>query len=405
MIRFFRHYIPMSMVLLTMAEFVVFFFLSDFVARHYAGHPAAAAAGVFKPWLFAAILTLLNSTFGLYDWEWTKGLSSLLRRVIGSLFIAALLFAAGASLLPAEFAGGREYFVGLALALLVSILLRLLFMEWDKADLFKKRVVVLGTGSRAAKIEELVQSGQAQGLNVVGYLHMGAGHSYVPHTRLINEEGSIFEIATQRNVTEVIVAVRERRGGGLPMADLLECKLRGLHVMDLPGFFTDSHGVQNTGGISWDVTNDTGQALDGGVYYVKAEYRDAFDRVTTLIEPVQVLNTEGQNTLMIFNSAGEVVRHWELNSDYDGVVDMTAPTGTFAPEYDAGGGVNMASGWYKMPITTSLAVIAAILAASVIASLLRKPDQGAEGSAPAGSGASSGTSKGMGTATAGTGPS
>ena len=241
MIRFFRHYIPMSMVLLTVAEFMVFYFLSTFVATHYGGPSVAAAP--YKPMLFAAVLTLLNSTFGLYDWEWTKGLSSLLQRVAGSLFISALLLGAGASLLPTTFASGREYFIGLALALLVSILLRLLFMEWDKTDLFKKRVIILGTGSRAAKIEELVQSGQAQGLNVVGYLHLGDGHSYVPHSRLIEDEGSLFEIATARNITEVIVAVRERRGGGLPMADLLECKLRGLHVVDLPAFFERQTGI------------------------------------------------------------------------------------------------------------------------------------------------------------------
>ena len=241
MIRFFRHYIPMSMVLLTVAEFVMFFFLSAFVTAQY-GSQGAVTSPV-KSLMFAAVLTLLNSTFGLYDWEWTKGLSSLLKRVAGSLIISALILAAGAGLLPESFAGGREYFVGIALALLAAILLRLLFMEWDKTELFKKRVIVLGTGSRAAKIEELVQSGQAQGLNVVGYLHMGAGHSYVPHDRLIEDEGSMFDIATRRNVTEVIVAVRERRGGGLPMADLLECKLRGLHVVDLPAFFERQTGI------------------------------------------------------------------------------------------------------------------------------------------------------------------
>ena len=241
MIRFFRHYLPMSMVLLTSAEFLIFFYLSHFVAANYGTQ--AGALSPLKPWLFAAFLTLLNSTFGLYDWEWTKGLSSLLQRVAGSLFVSALILAAGAALLPSDFASGREYFISLALALLVSILLRLLFMEWGKTDLFKKRIIVLGTGSRAAKIEELVQSGQAPGLSVVGYMHTGAGHSFLPHDRLIEEDGSVFEVAARHHAAEIIVAVRERRGGGLPMADLLECKLRGLHVVDLPAFFERQTGI------------------------------------------------------------------------------------------------------------------------------------------------------------------
>jgi len=44
-------------------------------------------------------------------------------------------------------------------------------------------------------------------------------------------------------VGEIVVAVRERRGGGLPMGDLLECKLRGLHILDLPAFFERQTGI------------------------------------------------------------------------------------------------------------------------------------------------------------------
>jgi len=38
-------------------------------------------------------------------------------------------------------------------------------------------------------------------------------------------------------VEEIVVAVAERRGGGMPMNDLLECKLAGKRVMDLPSYF------------------------------------------------------------------------------------------------------------------------------------------------------------------------
>jgi sugar transferase (PEP-CTERM system associated) len=245
MIRFFRHYIPLSMLLLTVVEFLIFFLISNFAATHY-GSRASIPIGdalAYKPWLFAAILTLLNSTFGLYDWEWTKGLSSLLLRIAGSLFIAAGLIAIGASALPTAFPAGGEFLVGLIMAMFSAVLIRLLFMEWGKTDLFKKRVLVLGTGSRAAKIEEMVVAGEAQGLSIVGYMPLGAVHSYVPHDRVIHEEGTLFDIATERKIEEIVVAVRERRGGGLPMTELLECKLRGLRVLDLPGFFERQTGI------------------------------------------------------------------------------------------------------------------------------------------------------------------
>lgn len=245
MIRFFRHYIPVSMFMLTVVEFLFFLIVSGFAAEHYGGASGApvAAHGAYKPWLFAFVLTLLNSTFGLYDWEWTKGLGSLLLRVVGSLFIGAALIGLGGHLLPEAFPVGGEYLGAMALAFFGAVLIRLLFMEWGKTDLFKKRVLVMGTGSRAARIEEMVAAGEAQGLNIIGYLPLGAAHSFVPHDRILSDEGSLFEIAERRKVEEIVVAVRERRGGGLPMSELLECKLRGLRILDLPAFFERQTGI------------------------------------------------------------------------------------------------------------------------------------------------------------------
>jgi sugar transferase (PEP-CTERM system associated) len=269
MIRFFRHYIPLSMFLLTVVEFAIFYLISGFAAEHYgrASSLPPMLENVYKPWLFASILTLLNSTFGLYDWEWTKGLSSLLLRIAGSLFIAAGIIALGATVLPTTFPVGGEYLAGLILAMFSAVLIRLLFMEWGKTDLFKKRVLILGTGSRAAKIEEMVAAGEAQGLSIVGYMPLGAVHSYVPHERVINEDGSLFDIATRMKVEEIVVAVRERRGGGLPMTELLECKLRGLHILDLPGFFERQTGILPLESInaSWMIFSEgftTGSARD-----------------------------------------------------------------------------------------------------------------------------------------------
>ncbi len=269
MIRFFRHYIPVSMLLLTVVEFLIFYYISGFAFERY-GSASSLPTGLestYKPWLFAALLTLLNSTFGLYDWEWTKGLSSLLLRIAGSFLISAGIIALGANTLPGLFPVGAEYIAAIALAIFTAVLIRLLFMEWDKTDLFKKRVLILGTGSRAAKIEELAATGEAQGLNIVGYLPLGATHSYVPHERVMDEEGTLFEIATRNNVEEIIVAVRERRGGGLPMSELLECKLRGLHVLDLPAFFERQTGILPLEAInaSWMIFSEgftTGSARD-----------------------------------------------------------------------------------------------------------------------------------------------
>ena len=207
MIRFFRHYIPVSMVLLTLVEFLVFSYLSVFTAGRYgtAAFPIHGIGGEFKPWLFASILALMNSTFGLYDWEWTKGLRSMLLRTAGSLVACAAILSLGASLLPDAFPSGAEFLAAIFMAFFTSVLIRLLFMEWDKTDLFKKRILILGAGSRAAKIESLIETGEAQGLHIVGYLPLGASHHYVSHDRVVPDQGTLFQVATHHKVEEIVV--------------------------------------------------------------------------------------------------------------------------------------------------------------------------------------------------------
>jgi len=260
MIRFFRHYISSSMLFLMLLEFMVFLLASHFSAERHGPSPIPlrGAEDLYKALLFASLLTLFSSMFDLYGWAWTTGLKSLFLRVFACFFIAGSLLFAGSLLLPVAFASGMELLSSLAISCLSVVLIRLLFVEWGKLDLFKKRVLVLGTGSRAAKIEELATQGKAQGLNIIGYLPMGAVHSYVPHDRVLAESATISDLVDQHGITEIVVAIRERRGGGLPVSELLECKLRGVSVLDLPAFFERQTGILPLEAInaSWMIFSD-----------------------------------------------------------------------------------------------------------------------------------------------------
>ncbi len=247
MIRFFRHYVPSSILLLVVLEFVLLYVASRYAARLFglapAFTPAPELAADLKPWLFALLMTLLLSLFGLYDWEWTKGLRSLLVRLLGAFVLGLALVAGGGWWLPGLFPQERELVSGVLLAGGGVLFIRLAFLYWNNAHAFKRRVLVLGTGSRAAKIEEMIARGQAQGLHIVGYLPMGGSHHYVPHGRILEESGSLLDIVERHGIEEIVVAIRERRGGGLPIAELLECKLSGIRILDLPAFFERQTGM------------------------------------------------------------------------------------------------------------------------------------------------------------------
>ncbi len=73
MIRFFRHYVPLSMLLLVVLEFALFFFASQYAANNFDNRlvfgTVPTLASTLRPWLFALLMVLVISLFGLYDWE------------------------------------------------------------------------------------------------------------------------------------------------------------------------------------------------------------------------------------------------------------------------------------------------------------------------------------------------
>jgi hypothetical protein len=58
----------------------------------------------------------------------------------------------------------------------------------------------------------------------------------------------------------------------------------------------------------WNGSNDNGQQVSSGLYWVKLSYRDSYGNVTAYIHEVVVLAVGNQVLLRIFNSAGEQVR-------------------------------------------------------------------------------------------------
>ena len=53
---------------------------------------------------------------------------------------------------------------------------------------------------------------------------------------------SLEEMVRQLGVDEIIVAVRQQRGGVLPLRALLDCRLNGVQVTDLARYFERVHG-------------------------------------------------------------------------------------------------------------------------------------------------------------------
>jgi sugar transferase (PEP-CTERM system associated) len=104
--------------------------------------------------------------------------------------------------------------------------------------------LIVGTGPEAAGVEKALGTLGYPSLAIVGFYPAGpAGESAaVPVDRILPGALPLSELVSGLGIKEVVVAVREQRGGVLPMAELIECRVSGVPVTDLAGIYERVRG-------------------------------------------------------------------------------------------------------------------------------------------------------------------
>jgi sugar transferase (PEP-CTERM system associated) len=159
-------------------------------------------------------------------------------------------------------------FIGLPVSLAGVFLLRYLFLRLVDTDLIARRVLVLGTGKQAAEIEELERSSDSCGLKCIGFLDVEGNSIHVSPSRIIPPSEKLLKLCLDRQVSEIVVAVQERRGM-MPIAELMDCKLSGIPIYDFMTFMERETGRCDLNALrpSWFIFAEgfTGGTIQQGV--------------------------------------------------------------------------------------------------------------------------------------------
>ena len=246
MIRVFNFYLSKGVLLLLSVEAGLLLIAVPLgVHSRFQGTPWGPDAAVI--WANAAVFLALGlmvlSAFGLYRRDFEEGMGSMLFRVCASF----LLILAGMALIyyffPGIYLGRGALGAACSIGLVTIALGRIVFFRWADLDILKHRVLVLGTGTRAAKVMDLLRvRDNHRRMHVVGFLPLQGVHHFVDHSRILTDQAKLCEIVDKYQIDEIVIAVRERRGGGLPVNELLECRLKGVHVAELSTFFERERG-------------------------------------------------------------------------------------------------------------------------------------------------------------------
>lgn len=218
-----------------------------------------AETAPIRTFLVAIIITLSMAAFGLYQVNVRRNrmdtfLRLLLSFAFGGVGLLVLFY-----LIPQTYIGRGVLLIALTLALAGVIIVRLLSERLFSADLFKRKVLVLGAGVNAELLQQRMRRRvDRQSFVLEGFVPLPGQQVMVPESMVIRPDLPLVDYALSMQIDEIVVAPDERRGG-LPMADMLACVQRGITMTDLSTFFEREAGM-----VKLDVVDPSWLVFSGG---------------------------------------------------------------------------------------------------------------------------------------------
>ena len=245
-IRLFGHHLHLPLLLLVLAELLAFIaaFWGAVVLR--LGIDFAAIEAVHGPLLpraliFAVACSVSFLALGLYGIRQRLGVFGVGLRVTIALLASLVVVATISYLAPAmEIGRGVLALATLLAAVLVSCLRALAFSLMNLQGI-KKRVLVYGDSPRMAAFTRMRRRSDRAGYHLVGIVHHPGDSADPLGEPVFEAPDGLKALCEKLDVEELVVALRDRRQG-LPVKELLQCRLAGISVIEFISFMERETG-------------------------------------------------------------------------------------------------------------------------------------------------------------------
>jgi sugar transferase (PEP-CTERM system associated) len=191
--------------------------------------------------LFAAVMMTGLESMGLYNLRQRARLDGIIARVLisawGSSWILFILLPST----PTRGIGAASWAATALIASCASGLMRTWMQKLGDGRYFKRRLLVLGSGTRARSMLQLRRRSDQRRLVIVGFVDVDRRELIDPHDQRSPSDEPLLNLCRRLRVDEIVVAMSERRKA-FPARDLLGCRMRGVAVTDLSCFLERETG-------------------------------------------------------------------------------------------------------------------------------------------------------------------
>lgn len=216
-----------------------FVFVGILIAVMWVGSDLPIDMGLVA--LYAAILAVvmlaINTWLGFYQRIHDRTVEDTRARAVLSLHLSIPVAYVIFLILPSV-EGNRTLLELSGMAALFGMLsYRVMASHRRARALVTLRLLIFGAGKEAAAVAASL-SKEDQTVRVVGFY---PGHEseevMVPAEMVVARDKSLVDVVNELKVAEIVVAIGERRGGRMPLRELLDCRLSGVLVLDMSSHF------------------------------------------------------------------------------------------------------------------------------------------------------------------------
>jgi len=277
MVRIFRHYVPRPILALAACELLILYLsIQTAIYLRYApseGLSGTAADHIGKMVTFTLVFGVAMFALGLYQREYIRDYRIVFIRLATSCTTAFVFLSLVFYLVPELSIWRSALGVAVGFAVVFILATRALFLNVADLSRFKRRVLVMGVGVRAARVETLAND-LSRGIVVVGFLPANEAVCAIAPERVLSGVESLAAFAREEGIEEIIVAIEDCRGN-MPIEALLECKLNGIAVTEFATFCE-----RQTGRVEVDSLNPSWMIFSDG--FAVGQVQHAFKRLIDL---------------------------------------------------------------------------------------------------------------------------
>ena len=255
--------------------------------------------------LLATGMLAINFGLGFYQRVHNRSLGQSRARAMLSLSLTLLLAYGIFQLLPLNLSDRKLFALAVVASIVIVLVHRVYAAHSSSQLLVRQRILVFGTGTRAKLVGRSLKKADPN-VDLVGYF-AGPNEAVteVSAWGVLTPDKSLTDIVVDEQVDEIVVALAERRGGSMPLRELLDCKLHGVRVVDIA-----THFEKTLGQIRLDSVNPGwlifGDGFNQGVLrtLVKRLFDIVFATVLIIVSaPVMLLT----GILILLESGGPIL--------------------------------------------------------------------------------------------------